>query len=166
MAIEFWIKGNGCHKEMPQFWQCVCNWALTNSPPLYVHSQGMDVFLKFRLYHLIQIDDCLGCIIVVLQIKCETKSGATVIIAVCKLVWNSNACWFLALSNEILSNCFSTTNAHIHVIFDSKFRNFEGEFFGTNIEMKILQCKDSNICPSLNYSNHYKHFLAYFADRY
>ena len=44
--------------------------------------------------------------------------------------------------------------------------NYEGEFCGTNIEMKILKFEHSNIWPSLNYSNHYKHFLAYFADRY
>ena len=73
---------------------------------------------------------------------------------------------FLALSNETLLNCFSTTNTHIHILFDSKFMNFEGELCGTNIEMKILKFKNSNIWPSLNYSNHYKHFLAYFADRY
>ena len=77
-AIEFWIIGNGCHQRNATI-LTVCLQLSVNKLAAIICSQGMDAFLEFRLYHLVQIDDCLGCVIFVLQIKRETESGAIII---------------------------------------------------------------------------------------
>ena len=77
-AIEFWIISNGSHQGNATI-LTVCLQLSINKLSAIIHSQGMDAFLEFCLYHLIQIDDCLGCVIFVFQIKCETESRAIII---------------------------------------------------------------------------------------